>query len=435
MSPLRIKENIGWLFVIILSLIPIAIWYSMVPLNVRFSNLSVSLRSFGQVAGLVGMAMFSMTLVLNTRLKVFEDYFGGLNKVYIAHHIFGAIAFILLMFHPLFLAGRFLLVSVRSATSFLLPSANWPINFGMFALLSMMVLLILTLFVKLSYNRWLPTHKFLGGAFFLASLHIFLIPSDISRSLPLRYYMLSLAALGLAAYSYKTLFGSKFIKKFEYDVDSIKEVGKNVFEIKMTPLKRRMKFVPGQFVFVSFHGSGVSKEVHPFSISSSPDDDRLGLTIKVLGDYTSKLNNLKKGTVAKVEGPYGRFSHKIIGNKRQIWVAGGIGITPFLSMARSLKDEGYSIDLYYCVKNKDELIFSNELSKISTKGESLRMVTFCSDDKGHITGEFIKETSKGLSGKDILICGPPGMMKALKKQFIELGVKKRYIHSEEFELL
>jgi len=118
----KIKNNLGWVIFIVLSLVPVVFWYFLKPINARFVSLTTSLTSLGQITGLVGMAMFSLTLVLSARLKFLENYFGGLNKVYIAHHIFGSIAFILLLFHPLILAGKFIQVSIEARHYFCCPA-------------------------------------------------------------------------------------------------------------------------------------------------------------------------------------------------------------------------------------------------------------------------------------------------------------------------
>src|SRR6266480_2383704 len=140
------------------------------------------LRSIGQVLGLVGVVMFSLNFVLSTRLKSFEDFFGGMNRVYVAHHIFGGIALIILLFHPLFLAASYLPYSVKAAALYLLPGEDWSINFGIAALLLLISLLLITFFINLPYQIWQFTHKFLGLAFFIASIHGLYISSDIMNN-------------------------------------------------------------------------------------------------------------------------------------------------------------------------------------------------------------------------------------------------------------
>src|SRR5258708_18606242 len=168
------KSKLGWGILIIFSISPVIPWYfAIVPFSLRFYSISQSFLTLGELLGLIGVAMFSLNLVLSTRLEYFEDFFGGVNNIYIAHHIFGGLAFILLMLHPLFLAVNRIYTSVGSAAALFNPTLDISITLGIIGLGLMMLLLILTFFVKLHYQLWLFTHKFLGAAFFLGALHAF----------------------------------------------------------------------------------------------------------------------------------------------------------------------------------------------------------------------------------------------------------------------
>ena len=294
----------------------------------------------------------------------------------------------------------------------------------------MILLIVLTLYLRPKYNIWKITHKFFGLAFFMASLHVLMIPSDISRYTPLRFYMLGLAFLGLIIYVYRTMFGKFLVNKYKYVVESVVALNNNIWYINLKPLNKKLQFKAGQFIFVSFTDPSLSKESHPFSISSSPDDISLTLTVKALGDYTNKLINLTPGSPALIEGPFGTFSHKNSIYKNQVWIAGGIGITPFLSMAKSLKiEDGYSIDLFYCVKNNQELIHLDLLKSLDHK---IKLHLFCSEDHGYINADTISNLSGTLVEKDIFICAPLQMVSSLKQQILTIGVNGKLIHSEEF---
>ena len=450
----------GWTLTIFLCLIPIILWFTVRPPSQFFSGgFYGTMSNLGRVTGLVGMVMYSLNLIYSTRMKFLEKLFGGLNRVYIAHHVLGGLALVMLCFHPFFLAVRYLTSSVRQAALLLLPhdlapvsalfdSKNqlhldvlqqWAVFFGIVAFWGMAVLLIFTFFIKLPYHVWLFTHKFLGFAFFLAGLHVLFIASDTSRNGLLKYYILLIAFLGLVAFVYRTIMPKIFIKRYKYYVDNVSTVGGNVTKLDLRPVDTKMLFTPGQFVFIRFMYSGkkvVTSEWHPFSISSGEKDDLLEISVKSLGDYTSQLAKLQHGVVAEIEGAYGRFSYTNFKNKNQIWVAGGIGITPFLSMAKSLPDDGYKIDLYYSVKAQSELIQWEKLVEIArVKKGKFRLIPFVADDKKEfLTTDFIVKYSKNLQGKEIFICGPPPMMQSLRKQFRMGGVPNSKIHSEEFAM-
>jgi len=420
------KKLLGWLLIILLSLFPVLIWIAMHPVSERFANASSSFTSIGQLSALIGAVLLGITFLFNTRLKFLENIFGGLDKVYIAHHILGTVSFLFLLFHPIFLALKFATFSASSALSFLLPGQNLAINFGIFALTSMILLLFLTFFINMKYNIWKLTHQFLGLSLLLAAIHIILIPSDISRNVFLKTYILFFITLGILSFLYKTLLHNIFIKKYNYKVKEVSIFG-NITEIKLES-DNIFNYTPGQFIFINF--PSISKEYHPFSITSSLKDFHISISVKSLGDYTKDIKNIKSGEPALIEGPYGRFKSNA---KDQIWVAGGIGITPFLSMAKNLKEK--KADLYYCVNKKEEAVFLPELKAIAEKNKNFNLIPHYSNEKGHITANYINNTSKNIKEKDILLCGPVSMMTSLKKSFKSLGINTNKIRSEEFKLL
>jgi predicted ferric reductase len=454
----RPEHLIGWGVTSILCLIPVVLWLQIHPISTIHTFPSVML-SIGRITGLIGMVMYALNLVYATRLRFLERFFGGLNRVYIAHHVLGGFALIFLSLHPLFLSLRYVQSSVLQSALLLLPNGltplpalfdtsseyhnivltQWAIFFGIIAFWGMVVLLLVTFFVKLPYRIWLFTHKFLGVAFFIAGLHVIFINSDTTKAGFLKYYILTLSFIGIVAYIYRTIFGKILIRHYQYRVDDVKIAGGNVSQIKMTPLGQTMFYQPGQFVFIRFMFSGVkgiTKEWHPFSISSGPKDGQLELSVKALGDYTGALTQIKPGAIAEIEGAYGRFTYTHYGNKNQIWVAGGIGITPFLSMAKSLPGTDYKIDLYYSVKSASELINWDTLGEIAAlMNGNFRVFPYVGDQmEGFLSAEYIEKTSAGVKDKDIFICGPPPMMKGLRKQFRELSVPGTSIHTEEFAM-
>jgi ferredoxin-NADP reductase len=116
-----------------------------------------------------------------------------------------------------------------------------------------------------------------------------------------------------------------------------------------------------------------------------------------------------------------------------VWISGGIGLTPFLSMARSLGDEDdVRIDLYYAVENEEETYFLDEFEAIAERHKSMRVFPVIREKVGFLTADFIEETSGELQSRDFLICGPPAMIVNLRSQLIARGVPEQQIHSEEF---
>ena len=133
----------------------------------------------------------------------------------------------------------------------------------------------------------------------------------------------------------------------------------------MTPVARPLEFQSGQFLYATFQQDGIPHESHPFTISSAPGRE-LRIAVKRFGDFTSLLMQLRPGARAQLEGPFGSF--RLIGDPAhtQTWIAGGIGITPFLSWARSL-DHPIPIDLYYCTPGAEQAHFLAELFDIADR--------------------------------------------------------------------
>lgn len=415
----------------VISLIPIVIWSFMAPLSSRFGDISSITTSLGQILGLVGMSLFSINLILAGRLKILDKYFKGLDKVYANHSKIGSIAFSMMLFHPLFLVFKYLTLSTREAAMFFVPFVEMPITWGIISLILIIVLISFTFYIKVKYNQWKLSHRFMTLAFLFSVLHSMFISSDISRSNILRFYILGLAFLALFIILRKIFFEYVPNSEFKYKIKGTKQLNKDVVEVEMESINKKLIYNPGQFAFFKFLSNEVSRESHPFSFSSSFVDENLKVTIKNFGDYTSTVSNLKAGDEVLIDGPYGHFSYKNSLSKKQIWIAGGIGITPFFSMAQNL-DSDYSIDFYYSVKEESEAIYLKELQNIANINNNFKFNLWSTKEKGYITGEMIKNISNGLVDKDIFFCGPPMFMESLKEQFLLLGVNINSIHYENF---
>ncbi|OIP98123.1 hypothetical protein AUK40_01920 [Candidatus Wirthbacteria bacterium CG2_30_54_11] len=396
------------------------------------------LQSASQIAALIGTLLLSWNFILATRLPVLEDLFGGQDKVYKKHHILGIFSFVLLLHHPILLAFRYL-NNTTLALRYFLPSNLLSYNLGIFALWGMIILLILTLFIKLPYQSWLFTHRLLGLPLLIASVHMFLIPSDISQSGLLRYWMFAWVGVGIVSYLYKVYLYRFLGPRNECRVLSVTLHG-DIVDIVLKPVDKKMSYLPGQFVFLSTNSKGIGGESHPFSISSYGSGETIRLGIKALGDYTHRLQLLKAGDTAFVYGPYGRFSRRYLDStKDALWIAGGIGITPFLSLfdyEKTLPSKHRTVHfIYSCVESRENTTFDAEIQGALPAVPHVHYAHFCSTKQGYLTAAKIKAQVGEVKDKLILICGPEVMRVSLTEQFVTMGVPRSNIIFEDFNLL
>jgi predicted ferric reductase len=188
--------------------------------------------------------------------------------------------------------------------------------------------------------------------------------------------------------------------------------------------------IAGQFAFVSFE-SGPTREQHPFTISSGAHSD-VRFSIKAAGDFTEGLlSGIPDTSIATVEGPYGAFDYRR-GQQHQLWLAGGIGITPFLSMAEDL-DAETRVFLVWSVHDEREAVYELELSRVSGEKQNFDWLVHSTSERGHLD---ISASGFDFEPNDysVFICGPLPMRRALVRQLKALGVNRGQIHFEEFRL-
>lgn len=433
---LRNKPTRVWYKFIVLILIvffPILPWLGMLPLGQRFANFSTTFRSLGQICSLLGFSLFAVNLILITRIKFLDKLFLGLDKVYKDHHNLGGIALVLLLFHPVFLATGLLPIAPKTSLSFFLPLELQRIDLltGKTALFSMIILLAITFYTKLPYHIWKLTHKLLGFVFPIVMIHILFVNSDVSSNGLLKFYLFFLSFLAIAGFVYRAVLGRYVVKRKEYVIKTVTFFTEKILEIVFSPLNDKIQFNPGQFIYLKI--PDISNEDHPFSIISSGNQNEFSLLIKKEGDYTNKLSKELKGKKALIEGPFGNFNYSHYVDKKQIWIAGGIGLAPFLSFAFDLENRkgNINIDLFYSVRDESELVYLKQLKEIEKLKTGFKIYPYISSKQGRLNVNFIRQFSNNCDSV-IFICGPALMMSDLKKQFIQKGVSPKLINLEDF---
>lgn len=393
-------------------------------------------------SGLSAFGLMSVAVVLAARPTWLERCFGGLDGMYLAHKWAGIAIFVCIwghylledrkdgpsnpnrVEHPVFLADGTVDLSRLAAVV------------GEYAFYTLIALVALSLLKRIPYRYWRWTHRAMLVLFPAVVLHIFLINTTFPKVGALNMALVVLAAGGTAAILYQGLLRHLVGRSTVCRVKSVVPFPRGT-ELLLEPLQGPLGFVAGQFVFLELRVAGMG-EPHPFTLSGAPGDSCLRLSIRALGDYTSRLVAVPEGALATIRGPYGRFDHRI-GGPRQVWVAGGIGITPFLSwlgdLARGSGAAGPEISLFYCVRDAGEAVY---LEEIRARCAMMRRVSFtliAADVEGFLDFDrVLKTTGWSVDSMDVFFCGPSGFGHALLSEARIRGLQRRRFHRERFEI-
>jgi predicted ferric reductase len=291
---------------------------------------------------------------------------------------------------------------------------------------------VTSLIGRLTYQAFVLIQRLLGVAFILGALHTFAVHGTAASSPTLTIYLACLTTAGIASLGYRLVGGPLGIGRYRYRVDEVRHLDDDVVEIIVVPVGRPLAFRAGQFVYATFDQSGIPRESHPFTIASAPGGDSLRLAVKRLGDFTSSMMKLRPGSQAQLEGPFGCFCLRGDLAHSETWIAGGIGITPFLSWARSL-NKSISADLYYCTPGPETAHFLDELYDIADRYPTFRVIPIRKRSLGHLTVSDVEAVNPNLIHGHVFICGPPVMIDNLTTGLATRGVPPHRIHSESFD--
>ncbi len=206
-------------------------------------------------------------------------------------------------------------------------------------------------------------------------------------------------------------------------------------------------FTPGQYAAISFKRFGRPTPMRCFSIASSPKDSNdVQFAIKVQGDFTTALTELKLGDIVRINGPYGDFVIDEVFDKKVLLIAGGIGITPFMSIIKHATTSKLKIPitLLYSCQNQDDVPFHKELINLEKENPNFKVTFFITGGeinkltgnrvfKGRITEETLSQiTDNSYDSFTHFICGPIGFISAIQKILIKNNVSPDHLITEAF---
>lgn len=399
---------------------------------------------FGVALGFIGLAMLSLQSVLTARYPRLSGVIGQ-DTMLQFHRQAGIVAFGFVLAHPVVL-----LLAEPDYWEFLDPRVNFLravfLIIVVFALPALIVTSLWRDSFRLPYEWWRLGHGALALLILVIGLvHITRVHHYLSDPWKQALWIV-IGATSIGSILYARAIKPLKVRRHPYRVAAVSPAADRTWTVALEPAGGSfLRFRAGQFAFVTLDDSPFSLEQHPYSIASSATrTDRLEFVVKELGDYTATIGRTKVGQVAYVDGPYGSLHLPDDPTAGILMVGGGIGITPLLSMLRTLRDSGQraSVVLLYAADRVEDLVSDAELDDLEQELdlEVVRVLRDPPEDwrgrRGLIDADLIETylSRDDASSWHVVLCGPPPMMNVIERAVRDRGVPSRQIHSERFDI-
>lgn len=285
---------------------------------------------------------------------------------------------------------------------------------------------------RLPYDRWKAVHRLMAVSLLAGMAHGLLNSTALAHAPVLTLIYLAISAVGVAALGYQLVLRRFVWKGAPHRVDHIERVTPDVLAITLRPEGEPWTLVPGQYVETRF--AGVAHGPHPFTVIGHHPDGRIQIAVKAVGNDTRALHRtVAIGNRAWAHRPRGDFDHRR-GGRRQIWIAGGIGITPFLSWIRSgTADEHDIVDLWYSARDLGQAAFVDEVVSAARRLPWLTVHLVATDAASRLTdgrltaGRVLAESAAGRDASAFL-CGQRAMVDALSRDLTSAGLTGPVFH-------
>lgn len=401
----------------------IASWFAFAGATGEDGNVA-----FGLFIGAASILLMAWSFVLAIRLRFLERFFGGLDSMYRVHRWAGTLAVVAMFLHtsvePEIDGG------IRGASRSLADTAEDLAGTGEIMLY---VLVLLSLLRWFPYRWWRWTHKLLGVPFAFACFHFFTAEKTYANGSPWGWYFGGFMLAGLAAYVIRVIGKDVVAPGTSYHVTRA-DVHGSTLDLELAPDADPISHHAGQFAVLKVQKPGL-REPHIFTIASEPTSSTLRFFIRDLGDWTERMQHTDLlGAKVLVEGPYGQFEPVVHDASANVWVAGGVGITPFLSAAGTLpthSDERPT--LHYLVRSRHDAMALDVLEQHERDGK-INLIVHASADGNRFRPDSLAEHhgQAGLSGAHVAVCGPASLVTLVETEARRLGADS--VEREDFDI-
>lgn len=411
---------------IIISVI-LSFFAAKLPMTLNFSSVTLYVSA---VTGYAGIMLLLWTFILGTR-SVITLFSNDYIRIIKAHSWIGKYGMLTIFIHPILV----MLSYSESLLFIFLPNYGSEfenaVTFGRSAFFIIIIIWISSALLKskVSNRPWKYLHLAAYFAVPFTLLHIPDTGSSYASIIGAKIYFF-VVVVGFGIFGLLRLRGVLNLNKTKYEIVSNHESAQGIFTVALKPAKKEfIKIKPGQYVYIK---SGRLSEDHPFSLLDyNNKTGQIVIGYKVYGYFTKKLSSLTAGNNLLLSGPYGTFTGDIT-TKPVVFIAGGIGVTPFMSriIHESNNREQW---LFYTNKNKDLAAYINIIKNYNTKlVEVYSREKYADHEFGHVDADLIKKYLSNPTDYPYYICGPDKMTKDIIEGLKQLSVTPANIHYEIF---
>ena len=395
--------------------------------------------------GFAAVVMMGVQFLLTARFRRAAAPY-GIDIIYYFHRMLSYALIGIVLAHPA------ILVAINPAyRRYLNPlQAPWEINAGTASLLLLLVLVGASVFrkqLRIPYEWWRLTHLLLGiGAIALAFAHM--MPIGHYTGVPVvRWLWIAIGVSVALVVIWVRIIRPWILTRRPYRVSDVRRDRGDTWILSVKPEGHRgFHFEPGQFAWLTLRASPFAMREHPFSFASAlKADGSLEFAVKELGDFTRTIGQIQPGEPAFVDGPYGSFSvDRHPHAPGFVFLAGGIGIAPVVSMLRALAQRGDRRPVYLFTAHSewDRIPLRDEVESLKGKLD-LKVLHVLEEppegwegETGWITTEMLdRHLPDNRMELLYFTCGPVPMLGAMERFLGELGIPISKVHSELFDLV
>ncbi len=436
-SPLTARDAI-WLIAVNVAVVTY-MWFRHGGIE-RTGDLGEWLVAIGQLSGLYAGLAILLGLVLISRAPWLERRY-GMDQMMRAHRRTGFAAAWLMTLHVVAITvglaadtGISLWAQIVDYVRSYPYMTNTLIGFGL--LLALVVVSMRAIRRSLSYEAWWIIHLLAYAGAALTFAHQTVIGADFALDRwALVYWTLLYVSVAMLILGHRWMALVVRLVRHRFEVVNVVAAGPGVVTLVVGGSRlNRLSAQAGQFFLLRVLDRGRWWKAHPFSLSAPPDGRSLRFTVKALGEDTESLQTIEPGTRVVVEGPYGGFLDALPTERKILFIAGGIGITPFRGLIEDLPRPG-DVMLLYRNRTPDDAVFRDDLEALSIEkgfGLQLSYSRFAGGDPNPFEPAALLRLAPDLRERDVFIIGSAGLIAAARSGLRLAGVPARQIHLESF---